>query len=299
MNFRKICQDYRIPIAPMGHKHQRAGWINVVCPFCTGNPGYHLGFQEDSGGGFVCYRGGCGWHGRISSISALLHVPASEARVIIQQYGGKAYTVQRPTNREYQFGTNVELPLGTSELRHPKAITYLEQRRFDPEKLIRMWGILQTGPVGTYKFRIVIPIKFLGYTVSYTCRSYVGHETRYMSCPTQLEAIPHKEILYGLDEVPSKKRLVVVEGGGPDVWRMGPGCVSTFGTKVTPAQIKIMTNYKRVILLRDLDEAGLLAWEKVAARLRFAGTELVIVDPPAQDPAELTDNEAEYLMRNL
>ena len=172
-------------------------------------------------------------------------------------------------------------------------------RNFDPEYLQKIWDVQQTGPVGFFKHRVVIPIKYQGYTVSFTCRSYVGSEVRYLSCPTDMEAIPHKDILYGIDEVPSRNRGIVIEGC-PDAWRFGPGSVATFGTKLTPSQLKLLCSFKRVVLFRDLDEAGEAAWALAAARLRFAGSRLDIVSPDGvDDAAELTQDEADYLMKIL
>lgn len=301
MNFLKLCQDYKISIAPHGHKHERSGWINVPCPFCTGNPGYHLGFQiSGQGTGFSCFR--CGGHGGIKVISTLLRIRSEDARKLIEEYGGKAYSARIQNKREYKFSTNVELPPGLDVL-SGRAKKYLEKRNFDPEKLEKMYGLKDTGLGGVLKGRIFIPIHYQGYMISYTCRSYVGSDLRYFSCSSEKEAIPHRDNLYLIDEVFGNQRLVVVEGCA-DAWRLGPGAVATFGTKVTAAQLKILCQFKRIFLLRDLDEAGRVAWEKVGARLRFAGVKLKIIKPSeisstAKDAAELTQNEANYLMRSL
>lgn len=297
MDFRKICNDYRIAIAPAGHRHQRKGWINVQCPFCTGNSGYHLGYEEGSNGnGFVCYR--CGGHSAITTIAALLNLTREKAREVIEIYGGKPYAVRLIKKRDYKYHTNIEEPCHLMPLRK-KAKKYLEDRNFDPEKISDMFGVMQTGPAGWLRHRLYIPIKYYGYTISYTCRSFIGSEVRYLSCPQDKEAIPHKDNLYFIDEVPGRNRLVVVEGC-TDVWRMGPGCVATFGSKVTPAQLKLMCSFKRIVLFRDLDEAGERAWQQVGARLRFAGVRLDIVAPEnAGDAADLPQNEADYLMRIL
>ena len=59
MNIEQLYRDFGIPYATEGHKHTRDGWINIACPFCTGNAGLHLGFHlEDEY--YVCWR--CGGH---------------------------------------------------------------------------------------------------------------------------------------------------------------------------------------------------------------------------------------------
>jgi hypothetical protein len=45
MDITRLLQDYNIDFVSENHKHSRPGWVNVRCPFCTGNEGYHLGFN--------------------------------------------------------------------------------------------------------------------------------------------------------------------------------------------------------------------------------------------------------------
>lgn len=301
MDFLKLCHDYRIETAPEGHKHQRGGWANVACPFCTGNPGFHLGYElSGKGTGFACFR--CGGHGGIKVVAALCRIRYEEARQLIEQYGGVPYAAKLQKRREYKFSTNVKLPVGVQPLQKG-AKKYLEKRNFDVEYLEKVFGLKQTSFMGWLNHRLFIPIFYQGYMISYTCRSYAGSETRYISCKADSEAIPHKDNLYHLDDVPGRRRIVVVEGC-TDVWRLGSGAVATFGTKVTPSQIKILCQFKNVILLRDLDNAGRIAWDSIAARLRFTGTRLKVINPQeishtATDAAELTQDEANYLMRSL
>ena len=297
MDFRKLCADYGIPIAPHAHRHFRAGWINVECPFCTGNPGYHLGYEEaGSGTGFVCYR--CGGKGGVRTIAALCHVSYNEAKEIISQYGGRPYQVQVKRWNEWKLGESVAPPVGLRRV-SLRGLKYLKNQGYDAEELEHLWDIKMTGPVGRYKFRIFIPIKFQGFTVSFTCRSYVGSDVRYLSCPSAEEKIPHKQILYGIDEVPNRNRIVVVEGC-TDVWRLGPGAVATFGTKVTQSQLKLLSAFKKIVLIRDSDKAGAVAWRKLEAQLEGFGLNAVVHTlEGVEDAAGLSQVEANYLMRTL
>jgi len=43
MEIEKLYQDYGIKTESQGGKHSHEGWIQTECPWCTGNPGYHLG----------------------------------------------------------------------------------------------------------------------------------------------------------------------------------------------------------------------------------------------------------------
>ena len=42
MDIVQLYQDHNVDFMTEGHPHCRPGWVNTVCPFCTGNPGYHL-----------------------------------------------------------------------------------------------------------------------------------------------------------------------------------------------------------------------------------------------------------------
>ena len=57
MKLIQLYQDYNVPFQTEGHKHCRDGWVNTECPFCTGNPGLHLGATLD-GKIFTCWRDG-------------------------------------------------------------------------------------------------------------------------------------------------------------------------------------------------------------------------------------------------
>lgn len=299
MDFLQFCRDYGLPLAPHGHKHHRAGWINVPCPFCTGNAGFHLGYEVASkGSGFVCFR--CGGHGGVSTIARLARITPKKAADLIEQYGGRPYTTSVKAKREWQTGKNIKLPMGTGPL-NDAAMDYLEARGFDPERLEKEFDLMATGPVGKHRLRIVIPVQYQGFNVTYTCRSYAGSDTRYIACDGADELIPAKDILYNIDSVPSRKSIAVTEGC-PNVWRLGAGAVATFGTKVTPSQLKFLVQFRRVVLLRDIDDAGLNAWRELHARLSAFGVDVDMPNlglPEGSDVAEMDEREAKYLMRQL
>lgn len=296
MDFLQLCHDYGLPVAPHGHKHERAGWVNTVCPFCVGHSGYHLGYEIHGQYGFVCFR--CGGHGIISTLTKLLNITSSEARNLISDYGGLPRNGQKTTRKIWKYETDVKWPMGTHKLdRHGR--NYLRKRNFDPSLIESLYGVRQTGPVGFHRHRLVIPIIYHGHMVSWTCRAIHGSEIRYITCNEKDEAIPSKDILYNYDNLIGRNRIVVVEGC-TDVWRLGHGAVATFGTKVTASQAKILTRFNRIFLYQDLDEAGTIAWRKVSGLLRAAGCEVITIKPREyEDPSEMSDVEAQYLMRNL
>lgn len=296
MNFLQICIDYGLPVAPHGHRHERAGWVNTICPFCVGHAGYHLGYELNGPHGFVCYR--CGPHGIISTLTKLLNITNEEARNLVSEYGGLPRLGQITTHRKWIYDTDVKWPMGTRKMnRHGR--NYLRHRGFDPCLIESLYGVRQTGPVGFHRHRLVIPITYHGHVVSWTCRSIIGSEVRYITCDEKNEAIPSKDILYNYDHIINRNKVVVVEGC-TDVWRLGHGAVATFGTKVTASQTKILTRFSRIYLYQDLDEAGTIAWRKVSRILQAAGCEVITIKPKeVGDPSEMSDAEAKYLMKSL
>ena len=89
MNILQLYQDYSIDHATEGHHHCSPGWVHTACPFCTGNPGLHLGYNlnEDY---FVCWR--CSWHPVSKTIAKLLNINEKAAKTLIKQYGGHTQT---------------------------------------------------------------------------------------------------------------------------------------------------------------------------------------------------------------
>ena len=86
MDIIKFYEDYGISYLLEGHKHCRPGWVNTECPFCTGNPGVHLGFSLTENY-FHCWR--CGGKNTVETIQKLVGCSKDEARRIFKEYGGR------------------------------------------------------------------------------------------------------------------------------------------------------------------------------------------------------------------
>ena len=293
MDFERFCRDHSIATGPPGHKHHREGWIQVRCPFCTGNPGWHLGF-EIGRDRFSCWR--CGSHRPFEVIAALLNIPLGKAGQLWEKYKG------RPSRRQPRApkirDVKVRFPPGTGPMNsHHRR--YLLKRNFDPDYLAELWGLLGTGPLGDYKFRILAPIHHEGQLVSYQCRAIKDpHPLPYKACPKEKEARDHKACLYGMDLVPGD-RIVIVEGI-TDAWRLGPGAVATFGIKYTPAQVALMKRFSHRFILFDPEDPEAKSKSKELARSLsgyFGETEIIEIDDP--DPGAMNPEDAADLMRDL
>lgn len=291
----RFVRDHRLNIAPLGHKHNHTGWVNVPCPFCTGNPGYHLGFIIGAGR-WNCYR--CRGHGPIETIQALLGVEWARAKEIFEIYGGRpiffeqdAAATQRPLT--------LQLPPECSPL-HPAARRYLKSRNYSPAALVQQWGLHSTHRTGDYKFRIIAPITHEGKLVSFQGRDYTNKAAyKYKACPLSKEVVPHKHTLYGLERVPGHAAVIVE--GVTDVWRLGAGAVGTFGTEWTPQQVNILRQFPRRYVLYDsgeeeAHEQGLALANALGA---FSGITEHIELKAGGDPGNMSPADAQQLMKML
>ena len=275
MRILELYSDYHITHVTEGHKHVRPGWVNIECPFCQGNPGYHLGYDL-SENYFTCWR--CGGKRTDKVIAKILNVSFTQAKSIIREYGGisrRSAKEVKPKIRLKAF----QYPSGDLTLkRHHKA--YLTKRNFDPDYLEKEWGIMGTGPVSfldeiNYSHRILAPINWEKKIVSFQTRSLKSNSpVKYMACPQVRELIEHQHILYG-NPLMWGKRGVCAEGI-TDIWRLGNKSFGIFGIDYTPFQLKLITNFfEEVIVLFDPDLQAIKQANKLIAELNSFGNTLM------------------------
>ncbi|MBU1621763.1 MAG: hypothetical protein KKF27_20400 [Gammaproteobacteria bacterium] len=297
-NFQKFCQDFRIATAPRNHPHQRTGWINIECHFCTGHRGFHLGYNSKQDF-FTCYR--CGWHQTEKVLSVIAHLEISKIKALIQRYKGDLSKPDIGYAPDIIRPDSIELPPGTEPMtnRHKQ---YLASRKFDPDKLERIWNLKGTGHTGNYRFRIITPITFNHQLVSYQGRDITDKQfARYMACKEEEEIISHKHVLYGWDQMPYNAKSCIVVEGITGVWRLGPGALGTFGVKYTGSQVRLLTNrFEKVYLLFDPDEAGEQA-EKMAQDLIGSGIEVEWLNFMSEklDSGNIPQSTADKLMKEI
>lgn len=294
---RKFYQDHGLEHydGSYSHKHTRQGWVNRPCPFCSGNPGLHLGYNE-KGGYYVCYR--CGGHGIAEVIRALLSVSWHTAFRLQEKYGGDSQTRTKAARIEKESQKTISLPSGSGPLQGVHR-EYLAARRFDPERISSRYSLLGTGPLGLYKFRIIAPIYFNGELVSYQGRDITGKQSaKYKACSRAEERIHHKHIVYAYDM--AKQDVLVVEGI-TDVWRMGPGSIALFGIKFTPAQVKLLSSFRRVFVWFDEEDPEAEEQNhRLISDLAALGTEAESIRVGIEgDPGDLKQEDADYIMREL
>ncbi|MFW9871892.1 MAG: toprim domain-containing protein [Candidatus Thorarchaeota archaeon] len=194
------------------------------------------------------------------------------------------------------FSEKVELPESTNL--NDKARKYLLKRGFDPDELIDNYHILSTNHLGSYNFRIIIPIYFMNELISFTSRDYTEQaKLRYKSCPKKDEVIHHKDILYGIDGVNSDT-IIVVEGP-MDKWKLGKNAIATLGIGYRETQVKLLLNFKKIILLFDHGKDAQQMALKMANTLSLAGREVENIKLSKGDPGDFTYNQSLYLLKKL
>lgn len=296
MDVLRLYRDFNVPHATDGHKHTRPGWVNTECPYCTGNPGLHLGWHLIDEY-FMCWR--CGWHPPMLTVSKLLHINLFEVAPILKHYGiNKSIIKELPKDKKpFKFPSGV-----TEELRsiHKK---YLRSRNFDPKEIQDVWKIQSAGPVSgldgiSYANRIIIPFFWNGQPVTFDSRTVnPSVENRYKACPIQREYIEHKRILYGNQE--AWKSTGICCEGPTDVWRMGEYSFATSGIKFTHKQVRVIANtFKRVAIVFDSDPQAIVQAKKLEAELKARGIE-AWRETIKGDPGALKPNEAKELVKRI
>lgn len=298
MNIIQLYKDFNVPFATEGHKHCREGWVNTTCPFCTGNPGMHLGYNmaDDF---YVCWR--CGWKATHKALALLIHVSEKEAKEIARKYGGKSHVKSTVTVRVGQ--KKFRLPPSTAPMndRHKR---YLTKRKFDPEVIEKIWDVRGTGPISimdgiSFSHRLVIPIYWENRIVSFQTRDITAkHSLRYITCPEQRERIKHKHIFYQAIPTKDSDACICVEGV-TDAWRFGYGAIATFGIKYTKYQVReISKRFKKVFVVFDDDPQAIKQSEKLTAELILRGVDAYSIKIQG-DPGDMAQTDADALKKEL
>ena len=300
----ELLTDYNINYQTEGHKHCRPGWANMQCPFCTGNPGLHLGVSVEHGY-WKCWR--CGFHHQYKALSAVLNVSQAEAKALYQKY-----RIGRPGASQAATTTDKSVKVGQKRFIYPDGTgplqrqhtKYLLKRKFDPEIITDLWGVQGTGPLADlddidYRHRIIIPISWGGRVVSFQGRDITDKSgVKYLACPQKREKEMHQNILYGLEDRWGDVGLLVE--GVTDVWRLGVKTCACFGIEYSHSQLRLLSQrFKRLVVLFDEEIQAQKQADKLVADLCFRGVDAVKEIIADGDPGELDQRDADYLVKRI
>ena len=290
MNIRDVLNQLGVPFKEHGSSpHVTPGWIGLVCPFCgRGSSNFGLGINLRTNK-VTCWK--CGTHGLASALAEAV----GDWRPVRAALGELSETAT-PRTAERPAGKYTEPP-GVVDLLTPHR-RYLQRRGFDPDVLVRLWGVGAIGPGGgRLKWRLFFPVVALGERVSWTTRAIGSAELRYVAARPEQESRPLKHCLFG--EQLCRHAIVVTEGPF-DAMRIGPGAVATFGLSHTPVQVARIARYAVRVIAFDNDREA----QRRAARLaddlavfpgqthvaRFSGK-----DPDTSPPDEIEEIRERFL----
>lgn len=301
MDVQRFLRDYNIPHVSEGNKHCTEGWINIHCPFCAGSQNFHLGISEEHGAAH-CWR--CGGHSTIKVISKVLGVSFKKASQINKEY--ETTGKRRILSPEPKIAINpFKFPQPHENLTQPYK-NYLRSRGFNPDKLEKEWGLLQTGIVSfldgiNYSRRILIPIRWNGETVSFQARDITElSDLKYLACPKKREKIHHKHILYGDQETLKRSKAIIIVEGVTDVWRLGKRSVATFGIEFKTEQVLLLSKFNaEFFIIFDEDREAQKQAKKLSVKLKTLGKKAHIISGIKDDPGSMKQDEADNFIKEI
>jgi hypothetical protein len=190
----------------------------------------------------------------------------------------------------------LQIPKGVGELL-PAHRKYLCSRGYDPDEIVRIWGVQGIGMAMKLSWRLFIPITLEKRVVSWTTRAIrKDAEMRYISASLEEESVSHKTLLYGADKA---KHAVCAVEGPMDVWKIGPGAVGLLGIGHKRSQVERLSRFLvRGVCFDNEPKAQERARKLVNDLSVFPGqTFNIVLD--SKDPGEATDKELRQVRRAL
>ena len=171
---------------------------------------------------------------------------------------------------------------------------YLASREFDPTYIFNKYGLYCTGMIGTWKFRLIIPVYYKNKLVTYTSRDVTEKAiSKYIHLENDKSLIPIKQTLYNAEKAID---IAIVVEGAMDVWKLGNGAVGLYGKKASTEQIKQLINFKKVFIMLDSDA------EEQAEKLAYdigGFTDTELIELIEGDPGDLSMEEVNYLRKQI
>lgn len=285
--------EHKIEYATSG-KNIGRGWLGIKhCPFC-GDKNYHLGINKRNANVF-CFK--CqtkGWF--YDFVMEVFKVDRKGAKKVCHPFMN--FFKDGFEKEMLEKVTKVKVPeeFTTS---FPKAhIKYLKKRHFGQE-VIQRFSLMACMFLTKYRYRVIIPVFQDDRLVTFTARAIdKEQEPRYLHNPNENSVVHIKGTIYNLDL--ATKHTIICEGP-TDVWRMGTSSVATFGTQYTNRQLRMLLKkgVEEVTILSDPDKGGLRMGETLESVLSFIGIKTNKYVLRDRDPADLTDDEAYDLRREI
>jgi hypothetical protein len=208
-DWRGLFDSIRVPWRDRG-SNTSAGNINICCPWCGSDEGFHLSVSED-GRGYYCYRSPQRHSG--TSPQKLLHGLGLERSEAIRTLNAFNQLKPRAPVQQEAKRPSADIwakfqPASSS----PRALDYLEGRMFPDARRVADYYDLRIAPSGTWAGRLLLPIKEAARVVSFTGRDMTGRfDPRYLAYKEDRDQSP----IYIPDEAAIMRfprRALLVEG---------------------------------------------------------------------------------------
>lgn len=293
IDIREVLDDLDIYYTETG-KNVSEGWIGVSCPFC-GDESNHLGINLN-GKSISCFK--CGETGTI--IKYLAEELGSWGKAI-NILGDAVPREMKRFGKEIikERSVSVELPKEASKKILKYHAQYLNKRGYSFKYLMKKYDFYFVGVNSEdWSNRIIVPVYRRKKLITFTSVSIMDDiKLRYKHLKDEKSVVSIKHYLYGLESV--KGNSICVVEGLFDKFRIGDGCVCSFGTNLTAEQKILLTNYDKVVVCFDGDDTGKKSANKLANDIS-AFTDVEILDiPEGNDPDSLPKEDVMYIRNKI
>ncbi len=282
MNLTTFLEKYDVPYSTTS-KHSRLGWLQVSCPRCHSDR-WHCGIKETLDRS-SCYL--CGGWNVAKLLRELTQASWQEINELLGQRAFIRSEAEQVPLGVYTPPTNL---VGITECDAVHA--YVLERGLDPDYLESVWDIRATGPFSNYPFRLFIPIHKGKRIVSWTARAACGQEPRYQTASAMQKSFDEKKMLFGNQFI--REAAIIVEGPLSAI-NVGRGAVATLGVAYTQAQVNLMADIWRRIIVFDNEPKAQARARQLADQLAVFPGETFVVNLDADDPGSASRTEVRQL----
>lgn len=206
IDLRSLFDELRVPWKDRGANTSR-GNVNICCPFCRDDTGYHMGISEEKDGAYYCFR-------RPQHAGA--HLP-----IVLTKLGCDRATAVKLVNKHLHKSAGPRAPAAPPKpvaqqlaawermipaIESDRCLDYLYERGFDdPEAVAERYDLRWTGR-GKFAGRLLLPIKEGASVVAWTGRALrKDMEPKYLTEKSGREGLVYQPR-------PHRRLLIVVEG---------------------------------------------------------------------------------------
>ena len=203
VDWRGLFDSIRVPWKDRGKNTSRKN-VNICCPFCRDDQGYHLGISEDKPA-YYCFRQPEHASGNLIALLVKMGQPRTEAFRLLNEFSRLRLEPAEAPALPAGHASSAWERFASGEQSN-RLLDYIEGRGFaDPEQICRRYDIRQTS-LGRWALRALLPMRLEG-----ELKSWTGRALRAESIPKYLT---HESGLEGLVYMPRPARdlTLLVEG---------------------------------------------------------------------------------------